>query len=157
MRVFRNGSMIIIVLILFCWAMTSFYHASIDIAEYANDTSRGLMFEINIIPFIIFFVFGGFLTLVSYRYKKKHSKGFVKGLWLPDEFSENDEREQQITARACRAAYISMFYAFPLITALLLFYPLLSNSIPYYPIFVFMLLPLTQILTYMFSWHKNYK
>lgn len=156
MRVFRNGSMIIIVLILFSWAMTAFYHASIDIAAYAQDPSSGIMFEINIIPFILFFIIGGFLTFVAFRHKKKHNKGFVKGLWLPDEFSENDEREKQITARACRAAYISMFYAVPFITVLFLFYPFLSDSMPYYPIVVFMLLPLTQILTYMISWKKHY-
>jgi hypothetical protein len=157
MNIFRQGSAIIVMLLLFGCAMSAFYYASVDIAEYFKDTSRDYIFKINIVPFILFFVIGGFLTFVSYQKKKRKKMNFAKTLWVPDEFEEKDEREQQITARACRSAYISMLYAFPLITVLLLFYPFISGVVPYYPIIVFTLLPLTQIMTYIISWQKNYK
>jgi len=155
-KALRNGFSIIIMLILFGWAMSVFYYVSIDIVEFFKDPSRDYLFEVNIMPFIAFFIIGGFVAFLSFRHKKRNSKEFSKALWLPDEFAENDEREQLITARACRAAYISMLYAFPVITVLLLFYPFVSETIPYYPIIVFSLLPLTQILTYLISWQKNY-
>ncbi|GHI00372.1 hypothetical protein [Neobacillus kokaensis] len=151
MKIVRNGSIIIVSLILFGWMMSGFYQASLDIVEFSKDTSRGFLFEINIVPFLLLIILSGMFTLFTKRIKKK------KILWLPEEFEESDEREQQITARACRAAYISMIYAFPIITVLLLFYPFISKAIPYYPIIVFILLPLTQIMTYMISWQKNYK
>lgn len=153
MNTVRSGSIMIVLLVLFGWVMSSFYNASLDIASFFKDTTQGFLFEVNIFPFILFVVIGGFLTVLSNRKKKKDTKSF----WLPDEFEETDEREQLITARACRAAYISMMYSFPVITVLLLFYPFISKTVPYYPIIVFSLLPLTQIMTYMISWHKNYK
>ncbi|MFJ5717628.1 hypothetical protein [Neobacillus sp. NPDC093127] len=157
MNIFRQGSAIIAMLMLFGGAMSAFYYASVDITEYFKDPSRDYLFEVNVVPFILFFVIGGLLTFFSYRKKKGQNKNFAKIFWLPDEFEEKDEREQQITARACRAAYISMLYAFPIITALLLLYPFISKVVPYYPILVFTLLPLTQIMTYLISWQKNNK
>jgi Na+/H+ antiporter NhaC len=136
--------------------MIAFYNASIDIEEFFKNTKRDYMFELNLVPFIAFLCIGGFLSFISYRTKKNKNKALAKALLLPDEFEENDEREKQITAQACRSAYISMWYAFPLLTILLLFYPFISERVPYYPLIVLLLLPLTQSITYLISWKKNY-
>jgi cbb3-type cytochrome oxidase subunit 3 len=155
MKIFRTVYSPIL-LILFGWAMIAFYKASIDIAEFFKNTKRGFMFELNLVPFIAFLCIGGFLTFITYRTKKKNNKALAKALLLPDEFEENDEREKQITAQACRSAYISMWYSFPFLTALLLLYPFVSEKVPYYPIIVILLFPLTQSITYLISWKKNY-
>lgn len=156
MRFFRNVLFTVVLFILFGWMMTAFYHASIDISEYFKDTNRTVMFELNIVPFIAFLCIGGLVSFISYSKKKKNSQSWAKALLLPDEFEESDEREKQITSQACRASYISMWYAFPIITVLLLFYPFFSERFPYYPIIVFLLLPLTQSITYLISWKQNY-
>lgn len=72
-------------------------------------------------------------------------------------FTENDERVIQITSRACRASYISMMYAFPIILALLVLNLLVSESVPWYPIAIFLLLPFVQVVTYFISWNRNYE
>ncbi len=154
MKIFRTVYTPIL-LILFGWAMIAFYNASIDIAEFLKNTKRDLMFELNLVPFIAFLCIGGFLSFITYS-KKKKNKAFAKALLLPDEFEENDEREKQITAQACRSAYISMWYAYPLLTILLLFYPIISEKVPYYPIIILLLFPLTQSITYLISWKRNY-
>ncbi len=155
MKIFRTVYTPIL-LILFGWAMIAFYNASIDIAEFFKNTKRGFVFELTLVPFIAFLCIGGLLTFITYGTKKKNNKVLTKGSLLPDEFEENDEREKQITAQACRSAYISMWYAFPLLTILLLFYPFISEKVPYYPIVVILLFPLTQSITYLISWKKNY-
>lgn len=154
MNVFRNTLIAVIVIILFGWAMIAFYYASIDISEYFKDTSRSFMFELNLTPLLAFVCIGGILSFINFSKKKK--KPWAKALLLPDEFEESDEREKQITSHACRASYISMMYSTPIITSLLLFYPFIYETIPYYPIIIFLLLPLTQIVTYLVSWKKNY-
>lgn len=155
MKIFRTVYTPVL-LILFGWAMIAFYYTSIDIAEFFKNTKRDYMFELNLVPFIAFLCIGGFLSYITYSTKKKSNKALAKALLLPDEFEENDEREKQITAQACKSAYISMWYAFPLLTILLLFYPFIFEKVPYYPLIVFLLLPLTQSITYLVSWKQNY-
>ncbi|WP_223292262.1 hypothetical protein [Salipaludibacillus neizhouensis] len=96
MSVSRNTLITVIVIILFGWAMTAFYYASIDISEYLNDTSRSTMFELNLTPLIAFACLVGILSFIGFSKKKK--KSWAKALLLPDEFEENDEREKQITS-----------------------------------------------------------
>lgn len=133
--------------------MIEFYFASIDIYEYSKDTSRSFVFELNIAP-LIFIIIASILGLINYS--KKKNKSWARALLLPDEFEESDEREKQITSHACRASYVSMMYSTPIIASLFLFYPFIYETIPYYPIIIFLLLPLTQVVTYFYSWQKNY-
>jgi hypothetical protein len=74
---------------------------------------------------------------------------------LPPEFEESDEREQLITAKACRSSYIVMWFATPIAAGLLVIYPMIQDLIPYYPIIILLLLPVVQIISYFFSIHKN--
>ncbi|MDR4928468.1 hypothetical protein [Peribacillus simplex] len=154
MSVFRNVFISVILLILFGWGMIAFYYASIDISEFFKDSKQTTMFELNLTPILAFVCIGVIVSFITNSKKKK--KYWAKALLLPDEFKESDEREKQITSQACRASYISMMHAFPIITSLLLFYPFISETYPYYPIVIFLLLPLTQVVTYLISWKKNY-
>lgn len=154
MSVIRNVFIFTILLILFGWGMISLYEAVIDISEFNRDATREMMFELNLTPFIAFALMVGIVLFINRGKKKK--KEWAKALLLPEEFRESDEREIQITSQACRASYISMMYAFPVITCLLLLYPFLYETYPYYPIVVFLLLPLIQVVTYLITWKKNY-
>lgn len=157
MKIFRSVYVYSpVLLILFGWTMIEFYHASMVMAKFPKDPRHGFMVEVNLIPFIAFLCFG-VLSFISYKNKKRKSKPLAKALLLPDEFEENDEREKQITAQACRSSYICMWYTFPLLTILLLFYPFISEKVPYYPIIVLLILPFTQSIAYLISWKKNYE
>lgn len=145
-----------LLMVLFGWAMSAFYHASEQIADLAKNPGRGYLFELNLSPFIVFFVVGGILVFFIYRKKKRNNYILSKVFLLPAEFEEVDEREKMITARACRTSYMAMMYAIPIITALLLFHPFVAESVPFYPIMVFLLLPLVQYIAYFVSWKKNY-
>ena len=74
---------------------------------------------------------------------------------LPSEFEESDEREQLITAKACRSAYIAMWFTVPIAAGLLIFYPIIQDTIPYYPIMILLLLPVVQMISYFYTLHKN--
>ncbi|ERI50519.1 hypothetical protein N878_25630, partial [Pseudomonas sp. EGD-AK9] len=59
-----------------------------------------MVFELNLTPFILFVA-----ASAVYLYLQKKSRPARKQLLLPDEFEEQDEREQMMTAKACRASY----------------------------------------------------
>lgn len=149
----RNVLLSVGLLLLVGWVYTSFYFAMMDMAAYFLEGNRDYIFELNLIPFLIMALIVVIIYLINSS--KRKGKPWAKML-LPDEFEEKDEREKQITATACRSAYVGMWYTFPFITALLLFYPFVQETIPYYPIFVFLLFPITQSLIYLISWKRNY-
>lgn len=154
MNVIRNVFITVLLLLLFGWGMVEFYNASVDLSGYFADSKETTMFEMNVTPILIFICIGAILLFIQKG--KKKNKYWAKALLLPKEFKESDERERQITSQACRASYISLMYSFPIITALMLLYPFVAESYPYYPIIVLLLLPLTQVVTYVVSWQKNY-
>ncbi|MDG5790035.1 hypothetical protein QA612_21505 [Evansella sp. AB-P1] len=90
-------------------------------------------------------------------HKKNKRNSWEKTIFTPPELlEESDEREILITAKACRNAYISLIYAFPILCGLLLVYPFIIDSFPYYPIIILLLYPLIQIVAYTLTWAKNY-
>ncbi len=144
------------IVILFGWALISFYNAQMDFAEVIKNPEPPWEFTFNATPIVAAFVIGGIMTVILFRKSKKQHKSFAKAFFLPPEFEESDEREQEITARACRSSYVIMWFTFPILTALLLIYPFISETIPYYPIIIFLLLPLVQSFAYFLSWKKHY-
>ena len=146
----------VICLGLFGWATTALYVANMDFAEVIKNPEPPWMIEVNVLPILAAIVIGGILTLFLYIKSKQKHKSWTKAFFLPPEFAESDEREKEITAKACRASYVMMWYSFPLLAALLLIYPFISEIIPYYPIIVLLLLPLLQTIAYFITWRKHY-
>ncbi|MBT2679321.1 hypothetical protein J7E38_09925 [Bacillus sp. ISL-35] len=144
------------IFVLFGWAMIAFYYAQMDFAEVIKNPEPPWTVTINATPVFAALVFGGILTAILFMKSKKKNKSIAKALFLPPEFEETDEREQEITAKACRASYVTMWYAFPILTALMLLYPLISQTVPYYPIIIVMLYPIVQSIAYFLSWRKYY-
>ncbi|MCC3356250.1 hypothetical protein [Bacillus sp. REN16] len=157
MSIFRNVMYSIISIGLLGWAISSMYYAQMDFAKIVKTNQEPpWSVEINILPVFLAIVVGIFFTAFMYPQLKKNRKSWKNVFLLPLEFEEGDEREKELTGKACRASYISMWYAFPIITALFLLYPFISDSVPYYPIILFLLCPLIQIVTYFISWKRNY-
>ncbi|MCM3122847.1 MULTISPECIES: hypothetical protein [unclassified Mesobacillus] len=144
------------IFVLFGWGMIALYYAQMDFAEVIKNPEPPWTVTINATPVFAALVFGGILSAILFRKSKKKNKSFAKAFFLPPEFEESDEREQEITAKACRASYVMMWYAFPVLTALMLFYPFISETVPYYPIIIVMLFPFVQSIAYFLSWRKHY-
>lgn len=142
--------------VLFGWGMITFYYAQMDFAEVIKNPEPPWTVTLNATPIVAAIVIGGIMTIVLFVKSKKKRKSFRKAFFLPPEFEESDEREQEITAKACRASYVTMWYTFPFLTALLLIYPFISKSIPYYPVIIILLYPLVQTFAYFLSWKRNY-
>lgn len=147
----------IVVIGLFGWAMVSMYDSQMQFAEIMKDPEPPWEMTIDLLPGAALVVIGGGLSFLAYLRERKKRKSWLKAIFLPMEFEEGDEREVIITGKATRAAYISMWIAAPVITALLLFYPFISHNVPYYPIIIFLLLPVIQVVTYAVTWRKHYK
>ncbi|WP_408007395.1 hypothetical protein ACJROX_22295 [Pseudalkalibacillus sp. A8] len=156
MNIWRNAIMTTIVIILFGWGMIVLYEAQIQFAEIVKNPEPPWEVTISAIPILAVIVIGGILTFVSYKVNKKKYQSWKKALLLPPELEEADEREQYITGQACRNSYFAMWFGTPLITALMLFYPFVSDTLPYYPMLIILVMPLIQIFTYVISVRRSY-
>ncbi|GIN14272.1 hypothetical protein J26TS2_41390 [Shouchella clausii] len=137
---------------LFTWQLVEYFRGFEEI-ETATGTWQ---MSFNILPMTILIIGAIIYGIVSAYLKKKKGVTFQKALLLPPEFSERDEREKEITANACRTAYLSMYIIYPILAALLVVYPLVQTQLPYLPIILVMAGPLLQASVYMVSWRKGY-
>ncbi|MEH7238880.1 hypothetical protein [Bacillus sp. JJ1562] len=157
MSIFRNVMFSIVMLVLFGWGLTSMYFAQMDFADIVkNNTQPPWFIEINMLPIFATILIGGVFTVITYPKLKHKRKSWKNVFLLPSEFEEGDEREKELTGKACRASYISMWFTFPIIAALFLLFPFISDTVPYYPIILLLLYPLIQIIVYFITWKRNY-
>jgi len=157
MSIVRNILYSIISIVIWGWFLSSMYYTQMDFAEIVlTDKEPPWSVEINLLPVYIAVVVGIIFTAITYPQLKKKRKSWKNVFLLPQEFEEGDEREKELTGKACRASYISMWYTFPIIASLFLLYPFISDKVPYYPIILLLLCPLTQIVVYFITWKKNY-
>jgi hypothetical protein len=157
MSIVRNVVFSIVSLALFGWGLSSLYFTQIDFADIVkNNPEPPWSIEINLIPIFATILIGTIFAALTLPKLKRKRKSWKRVFLLPTEFEEGDEREKELTGKACRSSYISMWYTFPIISALFLLYPFISDTVPYYPIILFLLYPLIQIIAYFISWKKNY-
>src|SRR5690625_3641695 len=105
----------ILLLIFFGWAMVNFYDFQLQFAEIIKDPEPPWEITINILPMVLTFILGLYIMISIFR-RKKNQKGALKNaLFLPHTFEEEDEREKEITAKATRTAYLSMWVAAPML------------------------------------------
>lgn len=154
-KIFQPAILNIVIVILFGWVLVSFYDMQMQFAEVLKDPEPPWEITGNILPLLIFFIICTPVSIyLLIRGKRKH-KSLRKAFMLPPELEEADEREQLLTAKACRSSYIAMWYVAPIAAGLLLIYPLIQETIPYYPIIILLLIPLVQMISYFYSLNKN--
>ena len=90
-----------------CWTLISFLEAAPRIAQFFQ-TEGSSSFELNITPFLLFII-----CAALYIYAEKKKRNGKKHRLVPDEFEEQDEREQMMTAKACRSSYIAIYFSLP--------------------------------------------
>ncbi|MFT0802590.1 hypothetical protein VSK91_13600 [Bacillus swezeyi] len=133
-----------------CWTFITFFQTSEQIARSLKTSNSELHFVFNLIPILLFV---SVLAVYSFLEKKGSRKQSL--ILIPDEFKEQDEREQMMTAKACRTSYIVLYFAMPVAALFMIFYPFFQVDIPYFPIIVIFVLIVIQHLSYMFSFQKN--
>ncbi len=154
-KIFLSAMLNIVIIILFGWALAALYGAQMQFADIMKEPEPPWEISVNMLPVLLFFVIS--IPVSAYfivKGKRKH-KSMWKAFMLPSEFEESDERERLLTAKACRSAYISMWYAAPIAAGLLIVYPFIQDNFPYYPIVILLLIPAVQMISYHYSLHKN--
>jgi len=112
--------------------------------------------EFNLLPLLL--LVGFFIVWTVYSFKTRPNQNLSFGQWSVrmTEFSEVDEREQIITAKATKAAYVSFGITVPLLMASFMFYPLFENALPAYPIYALASTLIISTLVYMATWIRAY-
>ncbi|TDL31353.1 hypothetical protein E2R51_13360 [Jeotgalibacillus sp. S-D1] len=142
------------VLSLICigWAAAIFLDANQAFANMVYRKTEGFDITIPLAPFFIMFL----LAAISFYLVKRSSKDSLtfKKIMLPPEFSEQDERERSITANACRNAYISLTYTLPVVIVLMTLQPLVNPVTPYFFLWIVLLIPFIQWISYYITIRK---
>lgn len=154
-RILRSYWLNALVIVLFGWTLISFFSAGEQIVELANNPEPPWEIEIFALPSILLLLLCAVFIVLDVKMKRQEGRGVFRTLFLPTEFREDDERERMVTAKACRASYVSMMIAGPLLAAIMTFYPLIKEIIPYFPVIVIMLLLFVQITAYHISLRRN--
>ena len=154
-KIFQPAILNLVTVILFGWALVAFYDAQMQFADVLKDPEPPWEISLNLSPILVFFIICTPITIYLLKRGKRKHNSILKAFMLPPELEESDEREQLITAKACRNSYIAMWYAAPIAAGLLLIYPMIQDIIPYYPIIILLLIPVIQMICYFYSLHKN--
>lgn len=128
------------------WCLGSLYNTQVQFSHVLKNPEPPWEISFYIMPFIFFILFVIILLLIYIRRKKYKQKSSF--LLFPFEFSEEDEREKQVSGEACRRAFISTWVAAPIAAALLAFYPLFQEKFIHFPLLLILLIPTVQIITY---------
>ncbi|WP_214759326.1 MULTISPECIES: hypothetical protein [Exiguobacterium] len=112
--------------------------------------------EFNMLPLLL--LVGFFIVWTVYSFKTRPNQNLSFGQWSVrmTEFSDVDEREQIITAKATKAAYVSFGISVPLFMASFIFYPLFQDAFPTYPIYALASTLILSTLVYMTTWIRAY-
>ncbi|APH04407.1 hypothetical protein [Bacillus weihaiensis] len=154
-KMFQPAILTVITIILFGWAMITFYDVHGQFAKVLENPEPPWELTINFTPILIFFIVCTPIAIYLIKYGKNKHNSIKKAFLLPPELEEADEREQLITAKACRNSYITMWYIAPIAALLMSYYPFIQEQIPFYPIIIILVLPLSQIISYFYSLQKN--
>lgn len=146
----------IVTVLLFGWVLIELYDAQLQFVEVMENPEPPWAIEMNAFPFLLLFVICVPIYIYLLVRTKRERKSVWKAFMLPMEFKETDERERMITAKACRGSYVVMMFAMPIAAGLLIMYPTIQDTLPYYPIIIVILLLLIQMISYFYTLHKNF-
>ncbi|PPA70758.1 hypothetical protein [Jeotgalibacillus proteolyticus] len=134
------------------WFSTALYLGNESFAAFVFGETEEFFLSLPLTPLVVMLI----IAVVSYFLLKKFSgrKVSFKATLLPPEFSEQDEREKEITARACRNAYVSLTYAVPAVIIILAFEPVFNRLIPASALWILLLIPIVQFSSYYFTIRK---
>lgn len=126
-------------------ALVPIVSANGQFVRIIEDGSVNWTISLNVLLWMPLLIYSAIITIVLFRRKRKEGLSF----WLyPLILPAADEREKAISAAACRKAFTAIWIVAPVCAGLMCFYPLFTESFPYYPIMVILLIPMIQVSIY---------
>ncbi|MBS4208491.1 hypothetical protein [Bacillus sp. FJAT-50079] len=128
------------------WVLISLYDMLSQFAHILKNPEPPWEINFYFLPLLLLLVF---TLILSFFYFGKRKHKDKRSLWLyPFEFTEEDEREQQISGEACRKAFIATWISASIAATLFVFFPLFQNQFIHFPIYLILFIPVVQIITY---------
>ena len=149
--VLRSYLLNILFVFLFGWGILELYRSNVRFSYILQNPAPLWGITMNVSPFILAFLLSFIIMYVSRKQKQTKLSFWLFPLFFP----EADEREQEITAKACRSAFISIWTVVPFCACLLPFYPIISSSFPEYPIYLLLFILLVQMTVFHISLYRN--
>ncbi|MEH6890076.1 DUF2178 domain-containing protein [Bacillus sp. JJ864] len=141
------------ILIIAGWGFVDCFHIIMELANIIRTEKQTWTVTMNLTPITLMLIIGVGI-FVGYKVQKKKYKKL--SFWtFPLLFPSEDEREEILTAKACRTTFLSLCFIIPCAAASLVFYPLFNRIIPEYPLYVLFLVLLIQTTVFHISLHRN--
>ncbi|WP_369899571.1 DUF2178 domain-containing protein [Bacillus manliponensis] len=138
---------------LVAWAFIELFYGYMDFANILRTKQETFEVSINIAPIFYLMILGIVFFSIYKVQKKKHKK---LSFWMfPLLFPQEDEREKMITEKACRTAFISLWFVLPIAAGLLILSPIINLYIPAYPMYVVFLIVFIQMTIFHVSLYRN--
>lgn len=135
------------------WGFIEYFHIVTDFASIIRNEKQTLTVAMDITPIVLICIVAIGL-LIGYKIQKKKYKKL--SFWtFPLLFPSEDEREEILTAKACRTTLLSLWCILPIAAATLVAYPLFNRNIPEYPLYVIFIILLIQTTIFHISLYRN--
>ncbi|MGG2067150.1 DUF2178 domain-containing protein [Bacillus sp. S14(2024)] len=143
----------IFILVITSWAFVEYFHIIMDLANIIRTEEQTWTVTMNITPITLMLIVA-VGVFIGYKVQKKKYKKL--SFWtFPLLFPSEDEREEILTAKACRTTLLSLWFIIPFAAVSLTVYPLFNRKIPEYPLYVLFVILLIQITVFHISLYRN--
>ncbi|MEH7461345.1 DUF2178 domain-containing protein [Bacillus thuringiensis] len=141
------------ILVIACWGFVEYFHVITELANIIRTEKQTWTVAMDITPIVLICIVAIGL-LIGYKIQKKKYKKL--SFWtFPLLFPSEDEREEILTAKACRTTLLSLWCILPIAAATLVAYPLFNRNIPEYPLYVIFIILLIQTTIFHISLYRN--
>ncbi|WP_242222385.1 DUF2178 domain-containing protein [Bacillus cereus group sp. BfR-BA-01380] len=141
------------ILAITCWVFVEYFHVITELANIIRTEKQTWYVTMNLTPITLMLIIAVGIFIAYKVQKKKYKK---LSFWtFPLLFPSEDEREEILTAKACRTTVLSLVIIMPFAVALSVFYPLFNQNIPEYPLYVLFFIWLIQTTVFHISLYRN--
>ncbi|MEI4803385.1 DUF2178 domain-containing protein [Bacillus sp. NPDC077411] len=141
------------ILVIAGWGFVENFHVITELANIISTEKQTWTVTMNMLPITLLLIVGVGI-FIGYKVQKKKYKKL--SFWtFPLLFPSEDEREEILTAKACRTTLLSLWCILPIAAATLVAYPLFNRNIPEYPLYVIFIILLIQTTIFHISLYRN--
>ncbi|MCM3737913.1 DUF2178 domain-containing protein [Bacillus cytotoxicus] len=141
------------ILVIAGWTFIEYFHIIMELANIIRTEKQTWTVTMNITPITLLLIAGIGIAIAYKVQKKKYKKlsFWTFPLLVPSE----DEREEILTAKACRTTLLSLGVIIPFAAVALVAYPLFNRNVPEYPLYVLFFISLIQTTIFHISLYRN--
>lgn len=138
----------VLIMALACWVFIELYYGIIELANIINAKKVAFEVSLNITPVLFLLVIGIIITIFYKIQKKKYNA--LSYLMYPLLFPLDDKREKLITERACRTAFVSLWYVLIIVVGFLVLSLIFNIYIPEYSLYIVFSVFFIQMTVFLF-------